>query len=183
MDHKEITHLLGEPPINEDDAKKLWLRFNLTNELVSIHESQFQRTKNTEKWDHLENDTFPFFCRLAEIHGGYAELDINEDTLVAKLAYTDSQLILSNADGNELKKLSDILITAENVYISSEGKFFKILLTFYLYDKVKIADYSTEIQERKEEMKRLYKNMDEMFFQELLGCEDCKSKKRIEKYF
>lgn len=147
-EHQEEMRILNEST-GAAPSEREWQRFELTKELVKAQESQFQRIKNNEKWEQLEDVFFPCLSKIAKIQGGRVELNINEETFFAELVYIGDDLTLNNIFCTDLADFSAMVSAAEDIYVSVKDGYFKFQFLFHLYDKVKVADHSEEILEIK----------------------------------
>jgi len=130
-------------------TKREWERFDLTVALANAKQSQFVRKKDEEKWNHLEEDFYPNLCKIAEMQGGRAEMDMNEDTFSVKLTYMGNALLLDKSVCMGLSEFSAIVSAAEDVSISVSDGFFKIEFLFEPFNLIQVSDHSEEIAEIK----------------------------------
>lgn len=151
-DYQERMRLLREagderPPTGEEMRD-----FALIQQLVEAQKSQFRQVKSQRRWNRLRDEFYPCLRDVAEICGGRLELEMDEQTLFGTLAYTGDHLMLNNDVSPILTGFAAALAEAEDVSLSPEDGRFTLRLVFRLYDEVRIADNTQEIQELETEL-------------------------------
>ena len=130
-------------------------RIHLIYDLVKAEETQFKHLKNEDRCNELEKKFYPGFCEIAEISGGYAELDIDEDELCGTLIYKGNHLELLSPFFSTLRQFTSVISAADDIFIGTEGDNFVLRLKFNLYYKVRTANHSGEIENIKMKIHKL----------------------------
>lgn len=139
-EEKELQSIERTPPTQEE-----WDKLHLTQEMVDLKLSQYERIKNEDKWKVWVEYFYPIMCQNAEIQGGRVTLDINEESLVGKLTYLGHDLIINNVFCRNLKTMTYMLALTEEYFIGSKDGLVELQFIFHLFDKKKISDYSEGI--------------------------------------
>lgn len=145
QEEKELDELEASNPEQDgnDDHDKL----QLIIDMVSLRESQYKRVRDEEKWDLWTRVFYDMACRNARIQGGKVILDVNEETLTGSLTYTGHDLIFSTAWNEDIELFAGMIDLSEDIFISNKNGLIELQFMFHLYDNVKIADHSEQIDE------------------------------------
>lgn len=80
-------------------------------------EKNTAKIPDKQRWARVEETYYPYLCRVAEMFGGRAELEIREETLKAELAYIGDTMILVRGEKWGTQTLSAMLEECESVMI------------------------------------------------------------------
>ena len=101
----------------------------LLGKLAGVHGAQDAFEKDTAALAHVADFVYPCLRDSMELFGGSADLHISEDSLVARITCTGSELSLSG------EETADLLSSADDLYLSAEDGLFTLTLLYPIRKK------------------------------------------------
>lgn len=92
--------------------------------------------KDEERRQRVENLYYVGLCKIARVHGGRVQLDINEEFYYASLTYIGKELIFDRSDFLELLRFMNVLQNADTFTASVSGEYLVLEFTFALHKRV-----------------------------------------------
>lgn len=151
LEEMEKAKRPSETPLEGVDK----LRLEYIIELANAKMSQYERIKDEEKWNRLEEVYYPILCIIAEQQGGKVKLEIDEDSFFAQLIYWGSDLTLVGDFGPMKNNVAALICHADSFYVSASDGIFKLQFLFNLYTEEKVEDHSEAIAEAQAKLDKL----------------------------
>ena len=104
----------------------------LIAQLMDSERARHGRPINEERKTRVTENYYNVLCALAQVNGGRVELDWNERCPIATLTYWGKELTLDRDFSSEWENFSLILRACDTINFSTEGKNFKLLMSFDL---------------------------------------------------
>lgn len=137
-----MNHCVENTP---EEKERTAAEIELIKKMASLKEEETRKILNKEKRELVEA-IYKGFEAEAYIQGGKITMDLNEDTMMARLIYTSKHFCKTDQENDISGNLMALVFQKSDMAsILAKDDTFILDASFELYDRIKVADRSKEI--------------------------------------